>query len=162
MNHLITQLRRATPADCFDIYTVHRLAVRYTCLTSYTPEILKHGWLCSTKTVIRLRLHLKIKNCGWLSTKTKSVASFCWICNERSWTRYMFIRFCIIWGWERHCCNVQKRWCWKQIWVFWVCTLPLIPLRFTRSMAMKLWGEAVMPFNAKISANCTLMRKFLQ
>nr|WP_314272391.1 GNAT family N-acetyltransferase [uncultured Kingella sp.] len=44
MNRLITRLRPALPEDCPAIYEVHRLSVRYTCLQSYTPEIMQ-AWL---------------------------------------------------------------------------------------------------------------------
>ena len=37
---ILTLLRSAQPADCDDIYYVHKYAVQYTCRHGYGPKVL--------------------------------------------------------------------------------------------------------------------------
>ncbi len=162
MNRLITQLRRATPADCFDIYTVHRLAVRYTCLTSYTPEILEAWLALLDQDSYQAAITSKDKELWVIEYKNK-ISGFFLLDLQRAQLDALYVHPFL------HHLGLGTALLQRAEALMLKADLSILSLyasanstSFYTLNGYETLGEAVMPFNAKISASCTLMRKFLQ
>ena len=99
MPQLPTLLRPARHEDCPQILRVHRHAVRYSCLKSYTPEIM-NAWLDLLEPESYLDPIDNPNKALWLIEYENQIQGF-FLLNykKHNWKRYMSTPWCIIPAW---------------------------------------------------------------
>ena len=161
MSLLITRLRPATTEDCDEIYTVHRLAVRHTCLNSYTPAVLE-AWLAllnpeSYKSAIQ-----SPTKALWVIEYKHRIAGFFLLDLQEAQLDALYVQpFLHGNGLGTALLQRAEEVCLKADLSILSLYASVNSMSFYRLNGYEKLGDAMMPFNNTISAECILMRKFL-
>lgn len=161
MTALITRLRTATLDDCTAIYNVHRLAVRCTCLNSYNTTIMQ-AWL-ELLNLESYQSALVIPHKAlWVIEYKNRISGFFLLDFQAAQLDALYVHpFLYGHGLGTALLQRAEKLCVQaDLSILSLYTSPN-SVSFYALNGYQSLGEAVMPLNQRVSADCMLMRKFL-
>ena len=161
MPQLPTLLRPARHEDCPQILRVHRHAVRYSCLKSYTPEIM-NAWLDLLEPESYLGPIDNPNKALWLIEYENQIQGFFLLNYAEAQLEALYVHPVV------HYSGLGTALLKKAEALAIQADLSLLSLyasknsiEFYRINGYESLGEAIMPLNEHIQAECLLMRKYL-
>ena len=161
MNIFPTTLRPAKLSDCPDILRVHRHAVRYTCLQSYTPEIMD-AWLSLLHPESYHETINSPDKALWLIEYENTVQGFFQLDYQEAQLDALYVHPFV----HNHGLGTALLQRAEALAI--QADLSLLSLyaslnsvAFYQLNRYQSLGNAIMPLNQNVSAGCCLMRKYL-